>query len=181
MVTVTYDTREEFLFMRATMNAGQLNMSRYIGKQLLALGIKSCDVTYQPSEKYKKEKEKEKMITNGTVIEREGFTQENTRVVGCNTIEYNARHHYAVENVHNGTILTSVDFQKGPIKEVGVNGCHNEDLLLMVIDRLESFQNSEFACEENREAIDHLYSAVAALRKRTNNRKERGVLGTYNV
>ena len=181
MVTITYDTIEEFMYVKAFMDAGSLNLTPSIAKELLSLGLEKCNVTYQPSEKYKQEKEKKEMIAYGTVIEREGFTQDNTRVVGCNTIEYNARHSYAVENVHDGTVLTTVKFQKGPIKEVGVNGVHNEDLLLMVIDRLESFQNSEFACKENEEALSYLYGAVAALRSRTNDRKERGVLGTYNV
>lgn len=118
---------------------------------------------------------------NGVEIKKEGFTQENTRVVGTKHVEYIARNQYAVEDVHTGKLLTVVNFQNGSIKEDGVNGAHNEDVLLMVIDRLECFQNSEFACDENDEALEHLYAAVAALRRRTEKRRERRVLGTHQV
>lgn len=189
MVTITYDTKEEFLFMKAAMDAGQLNMSKLTAKQLLSLGIKTCDVTYQPSEKYKQEKEKEKMykdITSeslkqneGIIIRRDGFTDDHTRVRGPK--EEQEGHTYIVENSNNGDVLETITFQRGPIKEYGVNGIHNEDLILILIDRIERFQKTPYACKENEEALTHLYSAVAALRKRTNDRKERGVLGTSQI
>lgn len=121
------------------------------------------------------------MIMNGVVIGKEGFTEENTRVIGTKHIEFNARNQYAVEDVHTGKLLTVVNFQNGPVKEFGVNGAFNEDLLLMVVDRLESFQNSEFKCDENDEAIHHIMKAIESLRARTNKRKERGVEGTHEV
>jgi hypothetical protein len=46
---------------------------------------------------------------------------------------------------------------------------------------LESFQNSEYRCDENTEAINAIYEAVDALRKRTNKRIDRGVEGTSEV
>ena len=42
-----------------------------------------------------------------------------------------------------------VKIQNGPVKESGVNGCHNEDLIAIVIDRLQCFQSGEFSCREN--------------------------------
>lgn len=109
------------------------------------------------------------------------FTTENTKVISTINKEFNAYHHYVVANAHTGEVLCKVDFQEGPIKEVGVNGVFHEDLILMIIDRLESFQNSPYKCKENEDALDHLYEAIDALRARTNKRKERGVQGTSNV
>lgn len=109
------------------------------------------------------------------------FTTENTEVFSTMNKVFNAYHHYVVANVHTGEALCKVDFQEGPIKEVGVNGIFHEDLILMIIDRLESFQNSPYKCKENEDALEHLYKAIDALRSRTNKRKERGVEGTSKV
>jgi len=78
-------------------------------------------------------------------------------------------------------ILGSISFQKGPIKEVGVNGVMNEDLIAMVIDRLQSFQESDYKCRENAVAITKLEEALMWLRKRTQDRENRGVEGTHTV
>jgi hypothetical protein len=71
-----------------------------------------------------------------------------------------------------------IRFQNGPIKENGVNGCQNEDLLAIVIDRLEGFQSGELACEENQCALEHIRSALKCLNARTKDRQARGVEGT---
>ena len=71
-----------------------------------------------------------------------------------------------------------VEFQKGPIGETGVNGCQNEDLLAIVIDRLEYFQNGLYACRENALALTKLQEALHWLEARTKDREERGVEGT---
>ena len=78
-------------------------------------------------------------------------------------------------------ILCDIHFQEGPIKECGVNGVCNEDLINMVIDRLEHFQNSPFRCRENALAITALEEALLWLRKRTMGREQRGVEGTHTV
>ena len=65
--------------------------------------------------------------------------------------------------------------------ECGVNGCCNEDLLNIVKVRLEGFQNSEFACRENAEALTKLEEALLWLHHRTNKRVARGVEGTHTV
>jgi hypothetical protein len=87
-------------------------------------------------------------------------------------------HHFKVHNAKTDEVLGEVNFQVGPIKENGINGVNNEDLLLMIVCRLESFQHSDYACKENAEALEHLYAAVDALRARTNRRVNAGIEGT---
>lgn len=102
---------------------------------------------------------------------------------------YNAPHTFeVVRNRDENTefnpetdLLAKIHFQEGPIKECGVNGVMNEDLLVMVIRRLEGFQNSEFKCRENACAITKLEEALMWLRKRTMGRENRGVEGTNKV
>lgn len=94
-----------------------------------------------------------------------------------------ACHTYCIEriipNMPNADVLLSeIDFQKGPIKENGVNGCQNEDLIAVVIDRLQGFQSGEFSCRENAIALTKLEEALLWLRKRTMDREARGVEGT---
>lgn len=71
-----------------------------------------------------------------------------------------------------------VSFQKGPIKEHGINGVTQETLLAVVIDRLECFQRGPFACDDNANALTHLRGAMECLQRRTKNRIARGVEGT---
>lgn len=71
-----------------------------------------------------------------------------------------------------------VRFQSGSPEKVGVNGLHNEQVLAMVIERLENFQASPLACESNKIALDHLKAAQEALLSRTKDRVERGVRNT---
>lgn len=105
-------------------------------------------------------------------------------------VKFNAPHHFAVEpsleyrtsiGKQNEPIspLAIINFQEGPILECGVNGVANEDLINMVICRLEGFQKSEFACRENALAITKLEESLMWLRKRTNDREARGVEGTH--
>ena len=74
-------------------------------------------------------------------------------------------------------ILTTISFQNGPIKENGVNGIQNEDLLKIVQNRLEGFQSGDFACLENQIALDNIKSAIAILEYRTKERKKRNIEG----
>lgn len=75
----------------------------------------------------------------------------------------------------------TLDFQHGPIKENGINGITNEVLLAIVIDRLEGFESSKFACIENAAALAFIRKALAALESRTKAREARGVEGTNVV
>lgn len=70
-----------------------------------------------------------------------------------------------------------VYFQNGPVKESGVNGCHQEHLLQIVIDRLEHFQNGPFPCRENALALTKCQEALHWLNHRTKDRVTRGVEG----
>ena len=101
-------------------------------------------------------------------------------------MKYNAPHNFRVIQSfqHEGwpqSILADIHFQEGPIKECGVNGVMNEDLIVMIICRLEHFQKSEFACRENAVAITKLEEALMWLRKRTMGREVRNVEGTHTV
>jgi len=71
-----------------------------------------------------------------------------------------------------------VKFQEGPIKEAGINGCHQEDLLAIVIHRLKGFQSGKFACRENALALTKIEEALHWLNHRTAERNKRGVEGT---
>ena len=92
----------------------------------------------------------------------------------------NANHHYSVSSTQENpaNILGEVKFQKGAIKENTVNGVMNEDLLAMVIDRLQGFQDGDYKCRENAIALTKLEEALLWLRKRTMDRERRGVEGT---
>jgi hypothetical protein len=120
-------------------------------------------------------------------VEHELLTEKYTRVYHEDNIEFNAPHHFTVVAVNDVVtfgrkrVVGEVNFQKGAIHEAGVNGVANEDLIGMILTRLEGFQNSEYKCEENAEAISHLENALKALRKRTDKRIARGVEGTHEV
>lgn len=93
----------------------------------------------------------------------------------------NANHWYDVEEAHHGKKIGRVVFQNGPIKEVGINGVMNEDLIVMILDRLNGFQESQFKCRENSIAITKLEEALLWLNKRTLDRECRNVEGTHKV
>ena len=79
----------------------------------------------------------------------------------------------------DGINAWSVNFQNGPIKEVGVNGITGEALLAIQIDRLRGFQNGPFKCRENAIALTHCEEALMWLQRRTLERIKRGVEGTH--
>ena len=119
-------------------------------------------------------------------LQHDLLTSKYTAVYHEKDIKFNAPHHFSVESVPQKekqpvAVLAQITFQEGPIKEFGVNGVCNEDLIAMVIVRLEGFQKSEFACRENALAITKLEEALLWLRKRTMGRENRGVEGTSNA
>ena len=113
-------------------------------------------------------------------VTSELITEEHTKVLAEERIVCYAPHNYQITTI-DGQVLADIHFQEGPIKECGVNGIHHQDLIAMVIDRLEHFQNSPYKCEENQKAICLLEDILRVLRERTNKRKERGVVGTSAV
>jgi hypothetical protein len=98
-------------------------------------------------------------------------------------MKFGAPHHFVVQptllTVGEEYFCQHIDFQEGPIKECGVNGVCDEDLIVMVICRLEHFQKTDFNCRENALAITKLEEALLWLRKRTMARENRGVEGTH--
>ena len=95
----------------------------------------------------------------------------------------NANHAYRVVGTAYspaiaGRVFCEIGFQNGPIKEAGVNGVMNEDLIAIVIDRMRGFQSGDYACRDNEMALTKLEEALMWLRNRTNEREARGVEGT---
>lgn len=116
-------------------------------------------------------------------VKHDLLTSKHTRVSHETDIQFNAPHHFKVSTNRGEpnpqfVEVGSVNFQKGPIKENGVNGVNNEDLIVMVICRLEHFQRSEYSSRDNAMAITKLEEALLWLRKRTIGRENRGVEGT---
>lgn len=108
-------------------------------------------------------------------------TQKYTYVEHEKDFNFNAPHHFTVKRVSDDSVLSKIDFQEGPIKENGVNGLANEDLIAMVLARLDGFQNSEFKSRDNAMVITKLEEALMWLRKRTVGREVRGVEGTSSI
>jgi hypothetical protein len=95
------------------------------------------------------------------------------------SLENKACHRYEVSSTKVPKVIyAQVDFQNGPVQEFGVNGCHNEDLIAIVIDRLQGFQSGHFRCRENAIAITKLEEALLWLNYRTSKRQSMGVEGT---
>lgn len=112
-------------------------------------------------------------------------TNRFTEVFATDDVAFNSNHEYIVvavpaegEEIGLDNSYAKVNFQKGPIKENGVNGCHNEDLIAIVIDRLQCLNQGDFACRENSIAITKLEEALLWLNKRTQDRIARNVEGT---
>ena len=118
-------------------------------------------------------------------------TSKYTKVVAMDEKgQGNANHEYEISSVdpvksgnENGWMTAGmrIIFQNGPIKAVGINGIHNEDLIAIVIDRLRGFESGDFACSENATALKSLENALFELNYRTKQREARGVEGTHEL
>lgn len=94
----------------------------------------------------------------------------------------NSNHLYRVRSKgQDQTLFADITFQNGPVKEAGINGLHNEDLIAVVIDRLQGFQDGKFRCRENAIAITKLEESLLWLNKRTHDRIARNVEGTNEL
>lgn len=84
----------------------------------------------------------------------------------------------AKEGVLGGDVklLAMLNFQNGPVPQVGVTGITNEAVLEVVHHRL-CYLNGLFPCDENAVAIAGVKTALDALYARTRNRQARGVEG----
>lgn len=74
-----------------------------------------------------------------------------------------------------------VKFQKGPRHlEDSQHGVTDQDLLEIVRDRLTCFVKGDMPTYETEKALEHLEIALMYLNRRTEDRIERKVLGTYD-
>lgn len=77
----------------------------------------------------------------------------------------------------------AIAWQRGPLGRGDgrqlPNGAFIEDVIKAGIGRLEYYQASKFACQENADALEHLGKALDRLHDRTRAREERGVEGTW--
>jgi hypothetical protein len=72
-------------------------------------------------------------------------------------------------------------FQNGPRLSVDSRqGILDSDLLEIVRHRLKCFQEGNFSCIENENALRHIEEALLWMNKRVEDRIERNVLGTNN-
>ena len=89
-----------------------------------------------------------------------------------------AHHKYLVKAGNSsGSYAASIDFQNGPIKEVGLNGLSAESLLAIAIDRLECFQKGPFACKARLAGLLYAKLSLEEMQSRTRDRIARGVEG----
>lgn len=110
-------------------------------------------------------------------------TQNFTKVSSLDEPSFGgARHSYLLTGLgEDPPVYGTVEFQRGPVKEEGVNGCHHEDLLIIVLDRLNAFQSGDYRCRENALAITKIEEAMHWLHHRTTLRKNRSVEGTSQI
>lgn len=74
----------------------------------------------------------------------------------------------------------SIDWQDGPLStDGGQNGALVEDVLVVVLQRLEAYNETASRCRENSLAITKVEEALHWLKARLDDRSLRDVLGTY--
>lgn len=85
---------------------------------------------------------------------------------------------YTVKSGSLSETFATIKFQDGAVKENGVNGAREEDILSILIDRIRSYQGTKHACRETALALTKLDEAMHWLNHRDIERKQRGVKGT---
>lgn len=91
---------------------------------------------------------------------------------------FNAANNAAIEPGDSITECVIV-LQNGTLTEAGVNGVTAEDLLKVVEEIFMCYQESQFACDENEQVLQHVRGAQGAMAKRFNRRAEEGTEGTH--
>lgn len=77
-----------------------------------------------------------------------------------------------------------IRWQDGPLREQGTdepaapNGAFAETVIQAAIQRIEYYQESKFACDENEDALLLINKAIERLQDRTARRTQQGVEGT---
>ena len=78
-----------------------------------------------------------------------------------------------------------IEWQDGPLRDNGsvkeASGAFVEDVLEAVLERVEYYQNSKYACRENRKIISRIEEALHWCEHRTKDRKQRGVEGKHKI
>jgi hypothetical protein len=93
----------------------------------------------------------------------------------------NAYHKYEIKDANGGNFSFLLQMQHGRRTDYNpTNGLLLVDLLEIARNQLQGFQTGEFANENNAEALNHIEQALMFLNKRSTDRANRGVLGTYN-
>lgn len=93
----------------------------------------------------------------------------------------NGNHVYEIHKHNSDEVVATISFQCGPRNDANsVHGIIDADLLEIVRDRLEGFQNGTYASEYNANALKHIEEALLWMNRRVADREQRGVLGTYN-
>ena len=89
-------------------------------------------------------------------------------------------HKYELENfIDKESKGQEIQFiYKSATDESFIDGTSNEEVIAVLIDRLE-YLNNKFPCAENKLAITHLRWALTQLEERTKNRVSRGVEGKH--
>lgn len=91
-----------------------------------------------------------------------------------------ANHEYMIKPADDDRKILSIQFQKKPRNSNdSIQGILDVDLLEIVRNRLQGFQNGDFSCCENAFALTHIEEALLWLNKRTDDRSYRNVLDTY--
>lgn len=106
------------------------------------------------------------------------INKKDTKIIAKDEPAFGAHHDYYIYTKGDNRVA-HIKFQRGPINEVGVNGCSIEDLLTIVIDRLSDFQDGEFKCKENEDALLFSAKSLKCLEDRTANRIKRNVEGKF--
>lgn len=63
---------------------------------------------------------------------------------------------YGTANVDTSKFFGRLKFQDGPIQEHGRNGITNEEVIEMLLERLDALNQPPYACRENSVAITNL-------------------------
>jgi hypothetical protein len=120
-------------------------------------------------------------MPNIELLESDLITRKYTSVLFYEGKNNKAPTNFVVLKSEDNSEIQTIKFQDGAINQHGVNGVMNEDLIAMVIKRLEYWQTTEFKCRENACAITKLEESLMWLRKRTTGRERKGIEGTHKV
>lgn len=84
--------------------------------------------------------------------------------------------HCPVAVNHDSGVVSFKIQTSGAVKEVGVNGCQADTLVMAAVRMLEGL-NDQFSCNENTDAINFWKAGLARLEDRRKDRERRGVEG----